>query len=30
MQPEDYEQAVAALAAMIATWWYDHEFDIDP
>jgi hypothetical protein len=24
MSTDDYEQAVTALAAMIAAWWHDH------
>jgi hypothetical protein len=30
MQPDDYERAVTALAAMIAAWWHDHGLEIDP
>ncbi len=30
MNNEDYEQAVTALAAMIAAWWHDHQSDPNP
>jgi len=26
---EDYEQAVTALATMIAAWWHEHQHDPD-
>jgi len=29
MSKEDEQQAVAAIAAMIATWWHDHQHDPD-
>jgi hypothetical protein len=30
MQPDDYEQAVTALATLIASWWHEHKTHIDP
>jgi hypothetical protein len=30
MHPDDYEQAVTALAAMITSWWHNHRTDTDP
>jgi hypothetical protein len=27
MTKEDEQQAVAAIAAMIAAWWHDHQHD---
>ncbi len=29
MNTDDYEQAVTALAALIAIWWHDHQSDLD-
>jgi hypothetical protein len=29
MPADDYEQAVSALAAMIAAWWHDHRPNLD-
>lgn len=29
MPTDDYEQAVTALAAMIATWWHHRRLDLD-
>jgi hypothetical protein len=30
MSTDDYEQAVTALAAMITSWWHDHQSKPDP
>jgi hypothetical protein len=30
MSTDDYDQAVTALAAMIAAWWHDHRSALDP
>jgi hypothetical protein len=27
MTREDHEQAVTAIATMIAAWWHDHQHD---
>ena len=29
MMKEDQQQAVTAIAAMIAAWWHDHQHDPD-
>lgn len=30
MTCHDHEQAVTAMATMIASWWRDHQHDSDP
>jgi len=29
MTSEDHQQAVTAMATMIAMWWHDHQHDPD-
>jgi len=29
LSKEDEQQAVAAISAMIAAWWHDHQHDPD-
>jgi len=30
MTSDDHQQAVTAMATMIAMWWHDHQHDLDP
>ena len=30
MTSEDREQAITAMATMIASWWHDHQHDPNP